>query len=185
MVCWWLGLEYIRRASLCLSGGSVGMELNRISHFVYYVLHSSLSSDVAMVIITTLIAKIYFPESLDRGRRGPPNLPRNYASYRRSEDAVPPESSQSSGRGFGISSDAEDEEDVLDSGDDDRGENEDDDDDEEESDLLRNNPKRYNVLEFDQDRTSKAQVMRRLLFCSLMLNITFVSWGFLQVSRLP
>jgi hypothetical protein len=24
--------------------------------------------------------------------------------------------------------------------------------------------------------------MRRLLFCSLMLNITFVSWGFLQVS---
>jgi hypothetical protein len=146
-----------------------------------------------MVIITTLIAKIYFPESLDRGRpgRGVPsnsNYPRSY-SYKRSKDAeAPPESNPSSNYsdsrewyGSDMEEEDDDEDEVLDS-----GEN-DDDDEEEEFDLLRNqqNPnhsKRYNILEFDQDRTSKAQVMRRLLFCSLMLNITFVSWGFLQVS---
>jgi len=35
-------------------------------------------------------------------------------------------------------------------------------------------------LEFDQDRLSKAQVVQRLLFCSFMLNVTFVAWGVLQ-----
>ena len=154
------------------------------SCFIYLsiYLYIYLSTDVAMVIITTLIAKIYFPESLER--RGPrPTMPHSY-SYRRSEDAVlPPESSssQSSVERYGS-----DDDEVLDSGDDDLEQHdEEDDDDPEESDLLRNHPnhsKRYNILEFDQDRTSKAQVMRRLLFCSLMLNITFVSWGFLQVS---
>jgi hypothetical protein len=153
-----------------------------------------------MVIITTLIAKIYFPESLDRGRGPLPTLPRrsyNSYSYRRSKDddaaaaaRPPPESSTSGGSSggggggayYGSENDDDDDEDeVLDSGDND---DDDDDDDEEESDLLRNNPnhsKRYNILEFDQDRTSKAQVMQRLLFCSLMLNITFVTWGALQV----
>jgi hypothetical protein len=126
-----------------------------------------------MVIVTTLIAKIYFPESLER--RGPrPTMPRS-CSYRRSADAAPPESSSSQ-------SDTEDQ--VLDSGEDQNEEEEE--EDPEESDLLRNHPnhsKRCNVLEFDQDRASKAQVMRRLLFCHLtMLNVTFVSWGFLQVS---
>lgn len=36
------------------------------------------------------------------------------------------------------------------------------------------------VLEFDQETTSRAKVIQRLLFCSLMLNITFVTWGALQ-----
>jgi hypothetical protein len=168
--CWWLGLESVR--ALCLfEYWRWRCNSNPTSHVVLYNI-SIHASDVAMVIITTLIAKIYFPESLER--RGPrPTMPRSY-SYRRSADAVPPESSSSQ-------SDTEDQ--VLDSGDD--RDEEEEEDDPEESDLLRNHPnhsKRYNILEFDQDRTSKAQVMRRLLFCSLMLNITFVSWGFLQVS---
>jgi hypothetical protein len=36
------------------------------------------------------------------------------------------------------------------------------------------------VLEFDQEQTSRAKVLQRLLFCSLMLNVTFVTWGALQ-----
>ena len=36
------------------------------------------------------------------------------------------------------------------------------------------------VLEFDQAQTSRATVIQRLLFCCLMLNLTFVTWGALQ-----
>jgi hypothetical protein len=71
-----------------------------------------------------------------------------------------------------ISDDDEDE--VLDS---------DDDMDEDRAFMsTRNNIRnRLTFLEFSQESLSRAQVMKRLLFCSLMLNITFVSWGLLQV----
>jgi adenosine 3'-phospho 5'-phosphosulfate transporter B2 len=39
---------------------------------------------------------------------------------------------------------------------------------------------RPNILEFTQESMSKAQVLKRLFLCSLMLNLTFVTWGILQ-----
>mmetsp|Transcript_1366 Transcript_1366/g.2482 ORF Transcript_1366/g.2482 Transcript_1366/m.2482 type:complete len:464 (-) Transcript_1366:1039-2430(-) len=36
------------------------------------------------------------------------------------------------------------------------------------------------VLAFDQKNSSKSEVLRRLAFCVIMLNVTFVSWGVLQ-----
>ena len=40
-----------------------------------------------------------------------------------------------------------------------------------------------NFLEFDQTTTSRNDVMKRLGLCVLMLNLTFVTWGVLQVRR--
>jgi hypothetical protein len=118
-----------------------------------------------MVIITTGVAKIYFPESLERGQE-PTTVRRNYSYRRRQKEA----------------SSSEAEEDFLDSGgDSEELYSEDDEDDEdvdsEEESLLTDQPK---VLEFDQEQTSRTKVVQRLLFCSLMLNITFVAWGALQ-----
>ena len=36
------------------------------------------------------------------------------------------------------------------------------------------------ILEFEQKNTSKSGVLRRLAFCVIMLNVTFVTWGVLQ-----
>jgi hypothetical protein len=36
-------------------------------------------------------------------------------------------------------------------------------------------------LEFDQETASRQSVLKRLSFCVLMLNVTFVTWGVLQV----
>jgi len=71
--------------------------------------------------------------------------------------------------------DLDNEEEVLDS------------DDDEVHDLLRRGPvfrkKKAppNFLEFAQETMSRTQVLKRLIFCSIMLNITFVAWGLLQV----
>jgi adenosine 3'-phospho 5'-phosphosulfate transporter B2 len=131
-----------------------------------------------MVIITTMIAKIYFPESLERGQE-PPTINRSY-SYRRTPLK---RRSDEEGEGLLDSSGGEEEDDeVLCSEDDDEDDDDDlgdenDDDDEEE--LFLNAPTQR-VLEFDQEQTSRTKVVQRLLFCSLMLNITFVTWGALQ-----
>jgi len=133
---------------------------------------------VAMVIITTFIAKIYFPECLER-REGPPPIPRSY-SYRMVDGESPSpykdelkadssyDDDYSSDGGGDVNKDE-----CLDSG-------------EEGGDFIDEmNPipqitTRPTVFEFDQETMSKAQVFKRLLFCCLMLNITFVSWGLLQ-----
>lgn len=69
--------------------------------------------------------------------------------------------------------DVEDEAEVLDS------------DDEEETKVLRRPPTKkrssFFLEEFTQESLTKAQVLRRLVFCSLMLNLTFVTWGVIQV----
>ena len=165
-----------------------------------------------MVIITTLVAKIYFPESLQRGSNNHNN---NNTGIRRTSSYVALPKKVVGGRG-------EDEEDRAHRG---RGGEEeiqfddllvarsssdddvealysDDDDDEEDAFLMRkrkafkddeeedNNDLddlltegdagRASILEFDQEQTSRAKVVQRLLFCSLMLNLTFVTWGALQ-----
>ena len=120
--------------------------------------------DVAMVIITTMVAKIYFPESLERGQE-PSSVGRRY-SYRRRQKEL---SSSEAEEDFADSNDEEE----LYSGD----EDDDEDFDSESESFLTDPPK---VLEFDQEQTSRTKVLQRLLFCSLMLNITFVTWGALQ-----
>ena len=118
-----------------------------------------------MVIITTMVAKIYFPEALERGQE-PNTVRRNYDYRRRSERK---NSNSSLDEGY---TDSGDDIDELYSDDDD-----DEFDDDEEEELLVNQPR---VLEFDQATTSRSKVLQRLVFCSLMLNVTFVAWGALQ-----
>lgn len=131
-----------------------------------------------MVIITTIIAKVYFPDSLKRGTI--PKIRRKY-SYRRTEHEEQ--------RSY-----ADEEEDALESlysDEDEDGQHrissDEDDVDDQEDPLLADmsgfpaHPSHGGrVLEFDQEHTSRAQVVKRLLFCSLMLNVTFVTWGALQ-----
>jgi hypothetical protein len=113
---------------------------------------------VALVIITTMVCKIYFPEALERGSP----IVRSY-SYRMVEDAIENESYY----GSDVSDDEDEEnEEVLDSS----------------SEGDDREPAR-NLMEFDQARLSKAQVLKRLAFCSLVLNVTFVAWGVLQVCK--
>jgi hypothetical protein len=135
--------------------------LSRAAEAELFLLATNFLLYVAMVIITTLICKIYFPEALERG--GP--IARSY-SYRIAEDGAGAENDSYYGSDV---SDDEDEgnEEVLDSS----SEGED------------REPLARKILEFDQARLSKAQVLKRLIFCSLVLNITFVAWGVLQVNR--
>ena len=71
--------------------------------------------------------------------------------------------------------------------DDDDNEVLDSDDDEEDRGFLSSrrgvfrNRNNNTFLEFSQETMSKAQVFKRLILCSLMLNVTFVTWGALQV----
>mmetsp|Transcript_1739 Transcript_1739/g.2973 ORF Transcript_1739/g.2973 Transcript_1739/m.2973 type:complete len:563 (-) Transcript_1739:75-1763(-) len=158
---------------------------------------------VAMVIITTMVCKIYFPESLERGR----TMARSVSYVRVSgEDANDPNTSSSY-----YSSDAEDEDDVDDESREDEvsmGDEEQEcvNEQEEAEELLlemepevtgqpgkkkdrRSRKKENNLsrsssvgsfLEFDQRTTSKKSVLKRLAFCVVMLNLTFVAWGVLQ-----
>ena len=139
-----------------------------------YILATNFLLYVALIIIVTIVAKIYFPESLDRSRGpSPRTLARSY-SYRRAIE----ESQQSSSDHF-LDDTSGDDDDIF-------ARAEDDEDAEIEDLLLDSNNntsdgrRRPNVLEFDQERTSKSQVLRRLLFCCFMLNLTFVTWGALQ-----
>lgn len=118
-----------------------------------------------MVIITSIVAKIYFPECLER-RPGDQPTPRSY-SYRMVDgknELVEEEDEYSDGA---------ENEDYLDS--------------DGEQDIVNQiypTPKstttRANILEFTQESMSKAQVLKRLFLCSFMLNLTFVTWGILQ-----
>jgi hypothetical protein len=143
--------------------------LSRAAEAELFLLATNFLLYVAMVIITTLICKIYFPEALERG--GP--IARSY-SYRIAEDGAGEEND--SYYGSDVDDDASDDEDeenqeVLDSS------SEGEDREREPEPPLRTR----NILEFDQARLSKAEVLKRLIFCSLVLNITFVAWGVLQV----
>mmetsp|Transcript_5777 Transcript_5777/g.17177 ORF Transcript_5777/g.17177 Transcript_5777/m.17177 type:complete len:623 (+) Transcript_5777:277-2145(+) len=233
--------------------------LSKSAEAELYLLATNFLLYVAMVIITTIVAKIYFPESLDRTR----GTPRSY-SFRRSAHQKEHGTETSDDEFYDIDEgdgyhdddeyddDIDDEMEVLDSGDDDDDDDSDGGDDEnsavaradgrkknakhvdfldarhdenglihtQEADFLfggnggtaketksllgvpngggggggaaavtatglrsrKKSKKQFkpDFLEFDQERLSKAQVMQRLLFCSFMLNVTFVAWGVLQ-----
>ena len=178
--------------------------------------------DVAMVIITTMVCKIYFPESLERGSAESQGASSSRMSYVRvrssgSHRGSTAEDDEGGEEGKNMSSyyssdnedessmegaDEEDEEDFSSDGSS---------DEESESDGLLlemeepeaggiagstphrrrnkiNGRKRAisggNFLEFDQTTTIRNDVMKRLGLCVLMLNLTFVTWGVLQVRRI-
>lgn len=167
--------------------------LSKSAEAELYMLATNFLLYVAMVIITTIIAKIYFPESLERGS-DVPTIRRKYA-YRR-QDGTPDNSAVNSSRGetssLEVADEEEDEMEALYSDGEDSGDGYDGVDpleplvtDQEEEDPLfsdatggGSSPRR--ILEFDQEKSSRAKVFQRLLFCSLMLNLTFVTWGALQ-----
>lgn len=119
---------------------------------------------VALVIVVILVCYIYFPETLKPKAR--PVTPRNF-NYR---------VAQTQGNqieAFHYDDDGEEDSDEHSSTD----------------ELLDSSPenepgtatRNTNFLEFSQESLSRKQVLRRLAFCSIMLNICFVCWGVLQV----
>jgi hypothetical protein len=178
-----------------------------------------------MVIITTMVCKIYFPQSLERGSAESQGVSSSRMSYVRVRSIGSRQGSTENdeeGKGKNMSSyyssdnedessmegaGGEDEEDFSSDEDDDKGGSS---DEESESDGLLlemeepdaggvagSTPHRRrnkfggrkraisggNFLEFDQTTTSRNDVMKRLGLCVLMLNLTFVTWGVLQVRR--
>ena len=198
--------------------------LSKSAEAELYMLATNFLLYVAMVIISIMVAKIYFPESLERSEIPipPSTRSRNYSYHRRSkipksDDEYDPEEEDEPYYG-GYNDDDSPEDDLYDennelealySDDDDGAEFDDvqegniihnnnkgdDDGDDESSDIVEDllsetQPASYpqgqrrrrnvNILEFDQTQTSRTKVLQRLLGCSLMLNITFVTWGALQ-----
>jgi len=132
--------------------------LSKSAEAELYLLATNFLLYVAMVIITAMVAKIYFPELV---KRDTTPAPRSY-NYRVAQEE--------SEHYFDEEVEDEEEEDI-----------------EEESFIKETERPQYTrnsslgFLEFHAESLSKTQVLSRLLFCSLMLNITFVSWGALQV----
>lgn len=170
-----------------------------------YLLATNFLLYVAMVLITVLVAKIYFPETLDRSSSSAPNSPTASASAARSYSYRMARRGPSDGnKAEGYNSDADDEyyDDNFEDDDDNHEHDElyddedvlDSDEDDETNGLRSRGGKSFgggagngrgakgikNLLEFEQSSLSKLQVIRRLIFCSLMLNVTFVIWGILQ-----
>jgi len=115
-----------------------------------------------MVIITTMVAKIYFPESLERGDAA---ISRRI-SYRRVTDAELEAS-------YADNNEEEEEEEEGGSGS----------SEDEPWQRSRQRSRSHSggsFLEFDMVTSSRATVIKRLLFCSFMLIVTFVAWGALQ-----
>ena len=146
--------------------------LSKAAEAELYLLATNFLLYVAMVLITTMVARIYFPEAL---KPNPAPAPRSF-SYRMATVAKKTDSSDDDeyyGSDGGYSDDEDDE--VLDS-------------DDEAQLLVSEGEKghaprphhRFHFLEFQQEKMTKTQVLQRLAFCSLMLNAIFVMWGALQ-----
>lgn len=148
---------------------------------------------VAIVLIITMIAKIYFPEALERNEAQNGTTPASRSSnYRRvSSDTSDEETKKEEGKESdpGLVSDSSFEEDydfisqqqaLVD------------------GDLaptgstkrLVGRPKHQrgasqashlvDTFAFEQEKTSRGAVIKRLLICIISLNVTFVTWGVLQ-----
>jgi hypothetical protein len=172
--------------------------LSKAAEAELYLLATNFLLYVAMVIITVMVAKIYFPEALQRGGTSTSSF-----SYRRRRQTLTPGQEQDEEEYYG--SDAEDDDDDGEGIDGEAYSDGDDVDELLDSDDDTNNAggraaarssrssrgvatgtgtaRRFNFLEFQQASLSKAHVIQRLFFCCLMLNITFVAWGALQVRR--
>lgn len=133
---------------------------------------------VAMVLVVIMVCKIYFPEMLKSrsGGEGYPIRSRHF-NYRVAES--------SGGNAVVVTDDnpfdddnnqIEDDDEVLDSDDENRPLDH-------HMNRTRGGTTRESFLEFQQELMPKSQVLRRLVLCSIMLNIVFVTWGALQVSK--
>lgn len=183
---------------------------------------TTITTDVAMVIIVTLVAKIYFPESLERGETGMPQARTfNYrmaeGDYYGSDDDEDYNKKEDDGVVKMRDDDEDDENEILDSDGEAseeeqapqqdggaatrRGTNQDNGDNiAETDDLLTEMRPQENervatasrkhrgvsfgnkdFLEFEQLTMSKTEVLKRLALCTVMLTVTFVAWGVLQV----
>jgi hypothetical protein len=157
------------------NGGSMGGPYGELRHPPFfsenserelYRLASNFLLYVAMVIVVVLVCRIYFPEAL-QSRASMPPLPRSYR-YNRVTKAG------SGGDDDDIDDDdEEDSDEVLNSsgGDGDEGTS------------MRRAPRRQSstFLDFQQENLTRKQVIGRLIFCCIMLNLVFVTWGALQV----
>ena len=152
--------------------------LSKAAEAELYLLATNFLLYVAMVLITTMVARIYFPESLKR----PAVAPRPKAfSYRMATEEAKRESDDDEyyGSEREYSDDEEDSDEILDSDDEAQGL---------VSDDHHHHPHQHHkvqprldsFLEFQQERLTKTQVLKRLVWCSLMLNLIFVTWGALQ-----
>jgi len=225
--------QYQQQQYSSSSGGAGRPLLSKSAEAELYLLATNFLLYVAMVIITTIVAKIYFPESLER-KAGPDaaHQARSYV-YRRTtaggaDDGGGDEMNRLVEEEEYYGSDVDDLEDedldAVEEEEDGEEEGEDTDSDEvldsgdEEEDPLRqrsapsssqhrhgvggednvgyrdfvtgaassggtsskHQSNRSSFLEFQQTSLTRLQVMRRLVFCCVMLNITFVAWGALQ-----
>jgi len=110
----------------------------------------------AMVIIVTIIAKVYFPEALQRSTSKVQSISRSHSYLRviSGDDYASGDEEEEEGVRARVSSDSSGGGDA-------------------EADTA-------GFLEFDMANSSRQAVVKRLSFCSLMLIVTFVAWGALQ-----
>lgn len=151
--------------------------LSKTAESELFLLATNFLLYVAMVIVVTIVCKIYFPEML-KSRAGAEDYPirsRN-VNYR----VAPREGLSDDDYDESAPSDDDDDDDeILDSDSDDY--------------LVQNRSRasasaerdQLNFLEFQQESMPKSQVLKRLVFCSIMLNVTFVTWGAIQVRKGP
>lgn len=129
--------------------------------------------DVAMIIIITMICKVYFPEALERSISEENGMPATRTSvFRRISD-----DEETAKEHHYYSSDEEGE----DANKQEKGslmkEYRDDPND---ASPRKGDSALNDVMAFEQQNTSKGEVLRRLAFCVIMLNVAFVTWGVLQ-----
>lgn len=128
----------------------------------------------AMVLITTLVAKIYFPSWLEPREAPTPRLSNNYMdvirdSYKSdlSDEEEDEDEDEEELRG-GLLNNTEG-----------SGNNNTASSDEGAASLRRRKSSTY-IFDYDQESESKQSVYTNLAICAVMLNLTFVSWGLLQ-----
>ena len=151
---------------------------------------------VALVIVVILVCRIYFPELLIA--RNNHNIDNHNKSSSSSSPSTTDSSSSPSPSGnykyrvadplLQTSSKTDDNNDDDDDDEMNYGTDDDDDDDMDDPDAALyqndNDPRHSSQkfsLEFQQESLSRKQVLQRLIFCCIMLNVTFVLWGALQV----
>lgn len=135
-------------------------------------------SDVAMILIITMVAKIYFPEALERKSPQESSINTRNVNYRRVEDEELNDKSSNY-----YSSDEED----LDDDDEDGALMKSYSEDASNSKASGRSGRSVSVQdiskttpEINQENMSRSSILRRLAFCVIMLNVTFVTWGVLQ-----
>ena len=126
----------------------------------------------AMVLITTMVARIYFPAWLEPREVPAPRLSRNYMDVMRASSSSNLSDEEEEG---------EDDEDgtsgLLSTKSEEGGNREFSDGG---ASSLRRRESSSFLFEYNQEHESKKSVYTNLTICAVMLNLTFVSWGLLQ-----